>query len=125
VLHTNATRPFMRPETVTAEREARREVAIGTVRIATAGMLLAPAGAWRFIASAGSTSSLVINGQNEGNSYEVAWRYAELATAAGWLAPVLEIAAFVLLLLVASSLRRRPAAKSEHAELKTGVEAAL
>src|SRR6478752_544232 len=35
VLHTNATRPFMRPETVTAEREARREVAIGTVRIAT------------------------------------------------------------------------------------------
>ena len=125
-LHTNAARPYIRPETVTAERDARREVAIGTVRIATAGMLLALAGASRLIASAGTVSRLTINGQNGGDPYEVAWRHAELAAAAGWLAPALEITAFVLLLLVASRLRRTPTTKpSEKTELKTGVEAML
>ena len=125
-LHTNAARPYIRPETVTAERDARREVAIGTVRIATAGMLLALAGASRLIASAGSVSSLTINGQNGGDPYEVAWRYAEFTAAGGWLAPALEITAFVLLLLVASRLRRTPTTKAgEEAELSTGVEAVL
>ena len=50
-LHPNAARPYIRPETVTAERDARREVAVGTVRIATAGMLLALAGASRLMAA--------------------------------------------------------------------------
>ena len=126
VLHRNAARPYIRPETVTAERDARREVAVGTVRIATAGMLLTLAGVWRFIASAGSTSSVVIIGENEGNPYEVAWRYAEVAAAGGWLAPALEITAFVLLLLVASRLRRAATTKpSEETQLRTGVEAML
>lgn len=111
-LHRNAARPYRRPDTIAAEGAARREVALGTVRIATAGMLLALAGAWRFIAGAGSSSSLVVEGQNEGNPYDVVWRYAELATAAGWCAPAIEIIAFVLLLLVASGLRREPSASS-------------
>ncbi len=118
VLHANAVRPFIRPDTVTMERAVRGEVARGTVRISTAGMLLALAGAWRLIAGAGSTSQLVIEGQNGGNPYDASWRYAELATMAGWLAPALEIVAFVLLLLVASTLPRRtraahPASTSE------------
>lgn len=127
VLHRNAARPYIRPETVAAERDARREVAIGAVRIATAGMLLALAGAWRLIAAAGSTSSLVIMGENDGDPYEVAWRYAEFAVAGGWLAPALEITAFVLLLLVAGRVRRSSAAKgpSERADLDSGVEALL
>ena len=106
-LRCNAARPYIRPETVGLERFERREIATGIVRIATAGMLLALGGAWRFIASSGSISQLVIEGENEGAPYEAAWRYAELATAGGWLAPALEITAFVLLLLVASRLRRR------------------
>lgn len=113
-LHANAARPYIRPETVTAERALRREVARGTVRIATAGMLLALAGGWRLIASAGSGSRLWIEGQNAGLPYEASWRYAELAAVAGWLAPVLEIIAFVLLLLVAITLLRRGAPAFVH-----------
>lgn len=105
VLHANASRPYIRPETVAAERDARRGVARDAVRIATAAMLLGLAGAWRLIASAGTASGLVIEGQNDGAPYEVIWRYAELAAAAGWAAPVLEILAFALLLLVAVRIR--------------------
>jgi hypothetical protein len=106
-LRGNAVRPFLRPETVTAEQVARVEIASGIARIATAGLLLALAGAWRFIARAGSISQLVIEGEGGSeSSYETTWRYAEFAIAAGWLAPALEVTAFVLLLLVASRLRR-------------------
>lgn len=105
VLHANASRPYIRPETVAAERDARRGVARDAVRIATAGMLLGVAGAWRLIASAGTTSGLVIEGKNDGAPYEVIWRYAELATVVGWAAPALEVLAFALLLLVAVRLR--------------------
>ncbi len=104
-LHANASRPYIRPETVTGERALRREVASASVRIATAGMLLTLAGGWRLIASAGSGSQLWIDGQNAGLPYEAVWRYAELAAVAGWLAPALEIIAFVQLLLVAGLLR--------------------
>lgn len=107
-LRTNAARPYLRPGTVTAEREARRRVAGGVVRIATGGMLLALAGACRLIASAGSGSRLSIDGENGGKPYEAAWRYAELAVAAGWCAPILEVAAFTLLLLVATRLSHWP-----------------
>ncbi|WP_243076053.1 hypothetical protein [Microbacterium sp. SS28] len=106
VLHANAARPYLRPETVAAERDARREVAAAAVAIATATMLLALAGAWRLIARAGSVSQLTITGSDAPAPYEVAWRYAELAVAAGWLAPILEVTAFVLLMLVASRLWR-------------------
>ncbi|WDH77403.1 hypothetical protein PTQ19_07535 [Microbacterium esteraromaticum] len=105
-LQSNATRPFLRPETVGAEQTARVEVASGAVWIATAGMLLALAGAWRFIARAGSLSQLTVQGEGRSDSYEAVWRYAEFAVAAGWLAPVLEITAFALLIFVASRLRR-------------------
>lgn len=127
VLHSNASRSYIRPETVAAERDARREVAIGAVRVTTAGMLLAVAGAWRLIASSGTISYLTIEGQNGGAPYDVVWRYAELAAVAGWCAPILEIIAFILLLLVASRLRRKSGTRSpsEHAELDTVVEAVL
>lgn len=110
LLRSNAIRPFLRPETVGAEQGARVEVASGAVRIATAGMLLALAGAWRFIARAGSISQLrTTDAEGQSGSYETTWRYAEFAVAAGWVAPALEVTAFVLLLLVASQLRRRRA----------------
>jgi hypothetical protein len=106
-LRSNAVRPFLRPETVGAEQGARVEIASGVVRIASAGTLLALAGAWRFIARAGSISQLTtVDAEGRSGSYETTWRYAEFAVAAGWLAPALEITAFVLLLLVASRLRR-------------------
>lgn len=102
-LDRNSARPFMRAETVTAERAARRGTARDATRIVTATMLLTVAGAWRLIASAGSVSSLTITGQNGDAPYDAAWRYAELAIAAGWFAPILEVIAFVLLLLAAAS----------------------
>lgn len=115
VLRSNAVRSFLRPETVGAERAARAEIAAGAVRIATAGMLLALAGAWRFIARSGS-GSLLIETDAEGrrSSYETTWQYAEFAIAAGWLAPALEVVAFVLLLLVASRLRRVRSVDQSH-----------
>lgn len=83
------------------EQTARVEIASSAVRIATAGMLLALAGAFRFIGRSGSISSVTteINGHDE--SYDMTWRYAEFAAAASWLAPALEITALLLLLLVA------------------------
>lgn len=105
VLHANASRPYLRPEAVPAERDARRAVARDAVRIATGATLLGLAGAWRLIAGAGTASGLVIEGKNDGAPYEVIWRHAELAAVAGWGAPVLEILAFALLLLVAVRLR--------------------
>lgn len=106
-LHHNAVRPFLGSETAGVEQAARSGIAAGAVRLATAGVLLALAGAWRFIASSGSISGLVVQGDTpQTGTYEVAWRYAEFAAIAGGLAPVLEIAGFVLLLLVARQLRR-------------------
>ncbi|MGH3689396.1 MAG: hypothetical protein ACRDT7_04495 [Microbacterium sp.] len=103
-LHTNAARSFLRPETVVAEQRERRDIATGIARIATAGALLSLAGAWRFIAEAGSISGLAIEGDGRSDSYEAFWRYGEVAAVGGWLAPVLEITAFVLLLLVTAQL---------------------
>lgn len=109
VLHRNAARPFLRAETAGVEQTARSGIAAGAVQVATAGVLLTLAGAWRFIAASGSGSQLTVQGDTpQTGTYEVAWQYAEFAAIAGWLAPVLEIAAFVLLLLVARQLRRTP-----------------
>ncbi|HCS60102.1 MAG TPA: hypothetical protein DIW46_01715 [Microbacterium sp.] len=108
-LHLNAVRPFLRPETAGVEQTARSGIAAGAVRLATAGVLLALAGAWRFIASSGSVSGLVVEGDTpQSGIYEAAWRYAEFAAIVGGLAPVVEIAGFVLLLLVIRQLRRMP-----------------
>ena len=99
-LRANAVRPFRRPKTVAAEQAARAGIASGVLSIATAGMLLALAGAWRLIARAGSLGQLTIDGPHSG-TYETTWRYAEFAAWAGAVAPILEVAAFLLLLLVA------------------------
>lgn len=125
-LDRNAARPYLRTEALVAERSARRETARNVTRVTAAAMLLTLAGAWRFIASSGSVSQLTVMGQNGDNPYDAAWRYAELAVAAGWCAPLLEIAGFVLLLLVAGNgLRRRPVTRhtSAEAELPTTAEA--
>jgi len=108
-LRSNAVRPFLRPQTVVAEQRARVEIATSAVYIAAAGMLLALGGAFRFIGQSGSYSNLTIGDDGLSNSYELSWRYASLAVAAGWVSPVMEITAFVLLLLVARRLlRSRP-----------------
>lgn len=103
-LQRNAARPFLRPETILAEQRERRDIATGIARIATSGALLALAGAWRFIADAGSLSGLAIEGDGRNDSYVAFWRYGEVASAGGWLAPVLEITAFVLLFFVTAQL---------------------
>lgn len=108
-LRRNALRPYRRPETVTAERTARSQVASGAVAIATAATLLALGGAFRLIGRFGSMSQLTVGNDDGGATYEMTWRYAEFAAMAGALAPALEITAFALLLFVAIRLLRRPA----------------
>lgn len=103
-LHANAARPFLRPETVLTEQRERRDIATGVTRLAISSALLALAGAWRFIAEAGSVGGLTIEGDGRSDSYDAVWRYGEIAAVGGWLAPGLEIAAFVLLLLVTAQL---------------------
>ncbi|WP_282854856.1 hypothetical protein, partial [Microbacterium oxydans] len=103
-LHASAARPFLRPETVLAEQHERRDIATGITRVATSGALLALAGAWRFIAEAGAVNGVAIEGRGHGAPYEAFWRYGEVAAVGGWLAPAVEIAAFVLLLLVSAQL---------------------
>lgn len=108
VLRANAVRPYLRPDTVLAEQDARSRVATATARITAAAALLSLAGAFRFIERSGTISGVTVG---DGPSYELVWRYAALATAAGWLAPLLEIVAFALLLLVAArALTRRTVA---------------
>ncbi|TFD88546.1 hypothetical protein E3T61_11985 [Cryobacterium lactosi] len=105
-LRRNAMRPYLRPETVTAERLARIQVASGAVSIATAAVLLALGGAFRFIGRSGSLSQLTIG--NDDTIYDMVWKYAEFAAVARYLAPALEITGFVLLLFVAIRLLHRP-----------------
>lgn len=103
-LRCSAERPFIAPETLRAERAQRSTVASGILRVATGATMLSLAAAWRFIAESGTTTGLSIEGVG---TYEVAWRYAEFATAAGWAAPVVEIVGF-LLLFFATGIRNPP-----------------
>lgn len=112
-LRSNALRPFIRPDTVGAETAARTRIATAVATIATASVLLALAGAWRTIGRAASPTTVAV--ANEG-PYDMVWRYAEFAAAAGWLAPIVEIAALAMLLIVggrmlgmrARAIRRAP-----------------
>lgn len=107
-LHANAARAFLRPESVAVEQRERRDIATGITRIVVSAALLALAGAWRLIAEAGSVGGLTVEGDGGSESYEVFWRYGEIAAVGGWLAPALEITAFVLLLLVTAQLGYGP-----------------
>ncbi len=104
-LSRNAIRPYLRPDTVAAEEVARRFIARAIVRIALGATLLSLGGVLRFIARSGAISQ-VTTGDNE--TYELVWRYAALAVAAGWIAPVVEVVGFTLLLLAAIRTLRRP-----------------
>ncbi|WP_136041265.1 MULTISPECIES: hypothetical protein [unclassified Microbacterium] len=103
-LHANAARAFLRPETVVAEQRERRDIASGITRLTASAALLALAGALRFIADAGTAAGLTVMGDGRSNTYDVFWRYGELAAIGGRVAPVLEITAFVLLFLVTAHL---------------------
>ncbi|WP_223622664.1 hypothetical protein [Microbacterium sp. EST19A] len=124
-LHANASRSFMRPQTVIAEQRQRRAVATGITRISTSAALLTLAGAVRFIADAGSVAGLTIQGDLRSDSYTAYWRYGEVAAVGGAVSPLLEIAAFVLLLLVTAQLYpsgciAQPSVDAEsHAERET------
>ncbi|WP_312674799.1 hypothetical protein [Microbacterium sp.] len=102
-LSADATRPFLRPETVPAEHHERRRIAAGLAQVATGGLLLTLAAAWRFIGSAGRIGPLTIEGEG---TFEIVWRYADIARAAGAAAPVLEVVAVMLLVLSALALRQ-------------------
>lgn len=124
VLDRNAARPYRRPQTVSAERVARRETARNATLLTTAATLLSVGGAWRLIANGGSVSHLEIIGDDGISSYDAAWRFAELAVAAGWCAPLLETIAFTLLLFVVTTgLRREPAPSESAATDGTPIEA--
>lgn len=99
-LDRSAARPFLRPDTVDAERQLRRQTASGIHTLVVAAMLFALAGAWRIIAEVGAVRELVIGG-DAGGPYEVTWRHADLAAGLAVAAPVLEVVAFVLLINVA------------------------
>lgn len=114
LLRRSAAQPYARPDTVESEKQARRATAAATLRIALAGVLLALAGAWRMIATAGTVSALQIVG-DPAAPYDTTWRYAEFATAMGWCAPILEVVAFVLLMLVALRTFRRRAITADAA----------
>lgn len=104
VLRSNAARPFLRPETTSEESAARGAVATGTALLAAAGMLVALAAAWRFIAGSGGPSQLGVG--DDPTLYDATWRFAEFAVIAGWLAPIAEIAGFMLLFVVAAGASR-------------------
>jgi hypothetical protein len=105
VLSRSASRPYLRPDGVAAEQVARRRIAAAIVSIAIATTVLALGGVFRFIARSG-TIDQVTTGDDK--TYELVWRYAALAAAAGWVAPLLEIAGFTVLLLTALRALRRP-----------------
>ncbi|NQX26932.1 hypothetical protein HQQ81_06160 [Microbacteriaceae bacterium VKM Ac-2854] len=109
-LRANAARPFLRPETVLAEQASRRIVAAAVVRIATAGILLSLAGALRFVERAGTIGTVTF--ADTGRSYETPWQWAEFAVIGGWLSPVLDVVAFVSLLLFAARLVPSPTRRS-------------
>ncbi len=122
-LRRSAARPFLRPETVTVERAARRRTARDAALISTSATLLTLAMSWRLVARGGSVDSLIIDGQNGGAPFDVAWRYAEFAIIAGWAAPALEVVALAILFLVAVSALRIGGVSSESAPaLDAGAE---
>ncbi len=119
VLHFNAVRRYRRPSTRIAEDAARGAIASAALRVSGASVLLALAATWRVIADAAGPASLVILGQNGDAAYNAAWQYAELATVLGWMAPVVEVAAFVLLftVIIAGAPRARVAERDSQGDI--------
>jgi hypothetical protein len=118
LLRRSAAQPYARIETVEAEKHARRATATASLRIALAGILLALAGAWRMIATAGAGSSTltVLGDTDTTGTFDAPWKYAEFAGAMGWCAPFLEISAFCLLMLVALRAFRRRTVEADAAD---------
>lgn len=109
VLHLNSARRFQSMHTMAAESTLRRQTARDCTRLVSAVVVLTTAEAWRMIAHAGSASSLTVGSPTGEATYETPWRFADVAAAAGWCAPFLEVAALTLLLLLTSNgLRKSP-----------------
>lgn len=106
LLHLNAARRYQRTGAIAAETVARRHTARDAVTLLTASILVTVAEAWRQIAGVGTVSSLTIVGVNGDLSYETPWRLAALASALRWCAPVLEVLAMAVLLVLAVSALR-------------------
>lgn len=114
VLHLNSARRFQSVQSMPAESILRRRTARDSATLVAATVVLTTAEAWRKIADAGSASSLTVGSPTGEATYETPWRFAELAVAAGWLAPLLEVAALTILLLLVSGgvqTRRRAIAQ--------------
>ncbi len=103
LLHLNAARRFQRTATIAAETIARKQTARASVALLTAVVLLGVAEAWRQIADVGNVSLLTIMKDDGAVSYETPWRFAELAAAFRWGAPVLEVVALAMLLILVVS----------------------
>lgn len=109
VAHLNSARRFQSVHSMAAESALRRSTARDCSALVSAVVVLTTAEAWRKIADAGSASSLTVGSPTGEATYETPWRFAEMAVAAGWCAPLLEVAALTALLLLASDgLRKRP-----------------
>lgn len=107
VLRSNAVRPYIRPETVLAEQRARASLATSVAHLSSGAILLAFGGALRFIGRSGGPGLLGMTGENgEEMTYETSWAGEQFAEVAAWLAPVLQIVGFALLLIVAWRMLR-------------------
>ncbi|MBH0053879.1 hypothetical protein I6E74_06810 [Salinibacterium sp. SWN139] len=105
-LSANALRPFRMPEAPGLEQGARTQIAAGITSLTSAAMLLALGGAFKLINNARGPWGLTIEGENRSEPYEVTWHYANLAAAAGFISPLLEVTGFMLLIFAARRLLR-------------------
>jgi hypothetical protein len=114
VLRSNATRPFVSPDSVGTEVDARRETAAAMVRLVTISLLIPLGGSWLQIGLAGS-GSVGVRIPNVGE-FMYSSGYASFAPLFIWAGFAMQTAAVALLLLDAS--KRLPAARRTAAPAK-------
>ncbi|GAA1151045.1 hypothetical protein [Nesterenkonia lutea] len=101
VLHVNAVRPFLRPETVTAEAASRSTLATLFILFSAGAVLVTLARATRLVSQAGDIT-LVRDG------YEWQTSVSAISPWLFWASLTLQLLGYVLLLLVARIALRRP-----------------
>ncbi|MBE1515209.1 hypothetical protein [Nesterenkonia halotolerans] len=103
VLHVNAVRPFLRPETVAAEEASRSALATLFVLFGAGAVLVTLARATRVVSTAGDVT-LVRDG------YQWETSVSAISPWLFWSALALQLLGYVLLLMVARIALRRPSA---------------